>query len=323
MKYAPASADEPKITWRTPLKHSKIYIALAASLLLLAMASPLVSFFTYVVSNFTAGAGGSSEPEIVLTTDTEPEINTLETENNIAEDTTADITDEETASDTTAEETAFETAADTTEPEPDPVLELFKESKILSFAPDMSTEEINNEILKGGWAIDGAGNNSDFAAGGDLWQEFCEKSERLEPCSVLLAKHYKDWADGEDFLILIEIKFDGELFYYARFNTLRDVIEDSGTYKYLMKDFYEIYKGPLNGQGLVKAYFLSNDDTWTYREWSHIQLCAISHYPRNYYRDCVTIIVHFELYDDSVSVPTGKYPVYIDSYRIWHSELFE
>ena len=53
---------DPVRTWRTPLKHSKIYIALAASLLLLAMASPLVSFFTYVVSNFTAGAGsGTSE----------------------------------------------------------------------------------------------------------------------------------------------------------------------------------------------------------------------------------------------------------------------
>ncbi len=72
MKYAPASADEPKITWRTPLKHSKIYVALAASLLLLAMASPLVSFFTYVVSNFTAGAGsGTAEENSGIIDDTE------------------------------------------------------------------------------------------------------------------------------------------------------------------------------------------------------------------------------------------------------------
>ena len=64
MKYAPVSADEPKMTWRTPLKHIKIYIALAASLLLLAMASPLVSFLTYVVSNFTAGAGSGTTEEM-------------------------------------------------------------------------------------------------------------------------------------------------------------------------------------------------------------------------------------------------------------------
>ena len=80
MKYAPASADEPKITWRTPLKHIKIYIALAASLLLLGMASPLVSFFTYVVSNFTAGAG-SGTTGYLESIDSET---TESTENNIS-----------------------------------------------------------------------------------------------------------------------------------------------------------------------------------------------------------------------------------------------
>ena len=81
MKYAPASADEPKITWRTPLKHSKIYIALAASLLLLAMASPLVSFFTYVVSNFTAGAGSGMESSEMLNTEPIETTNVIEETN--------------------------------------------------------------------------------------------------------------------------------------------------------------------------------------------------------------------------------------------------
>ena len=88
MKYAPASADEPKITWRTPLKHIKIYIALAASLLLLAMASPLVSFFTYVVSNFTAGAGSGTESSEILNTElTEPLETTQSTDTDSIEST--------------------------------------------------------------------------------------------------------------------------------------------------------------------------------------------------------------------------------------------
>lgn len=235
---------------------------------------------------------------------------------------TANITDEETKVYINAEETSNGNTAELTEPEYDLISEIFKDSKIFSFAPDIGEEEIYNELLKGGWVIEVLG-DSNFVAGGDLWEEFFEKSSRSEPCSVLLAYYYKNTQFGEDHIELKEIVFDGELYYYAQFNSLTDTVEDSGTYKYLMKDFYEIYKGPVIGQGLVKAYFLSNDSTWTYREWSHIQLCAIHHKDRYYYRDCVTIIVHFDLYDDSVTVPTGQYPVFIDSREIWHSELFD
>ena len=63
IKEPEADSPVPVRSWRTPLKHSKIYVALAASLLLLGMASPLVSFFTYVVSNFTAGAGSGTTEE--------------------------------------------------------------------------------------------------------------------------------------------------------------------------------------------------------------------------------------------------------------------
>lgn len=241
---------------------------------------------------------------------------------------TVNITDEEPKVYTTTEETTNGNTAELSEPEYDLISEIFKDSKIFSFAPDMGEEEIYNELLKGGWVIESTG-ESDFVAGGELWEEFFEKSSRSEPCSVLLAYYSKDlYATGysKDHIELKEIIFDGELYHYAQLNSLTDTVEYSGTYKYLIKDFYELYRmyrGSEIGQGLVKAYFLSNDSTWTYRERSHIELCAISHYPRNYYQDCMTISVQFELYDNSVTVPTGQYPVFIDSPEIWHSELFD
>ncbi len=67
MKYT-EETHEHKMTWRTPLKHSKIYVALVASLLLLAIASPMVNFITYMVSNFTAGAGSGNTSEAVEST---------------------------------------------------------------------------------------------------------------------------------------------------------------------------------------------------------------------------------------------------------------
>ncbi len=75
IKEPEADTPVPVRSWRTPLKHSKIYIALVASLLLLAMASPLVSFFTYVVSNFTAGAGSGTTN---ITTQVLDDINEIE-----------------------------------------------------------------------------------------------------------------------------------------------------------------------------------------------------------------------------------------------------
>lgn len=307
MKYEAQPAEPPKMTWRTPFKHWKQLVALAACILLLSVASPLVSYIAQVISNFNAGAGSG-------TTETESEIGTtIDAENSndmlIDDNTATEMTDNKTI-ESTSEEANW-------------LFELFGDSKISSFPSNMSEEVIYQEVLKGGWVVGCSRDNSGFVAGGDLWQNFCEKSSRLEPCSVLLAYYYKDAQFGEDHINLTEIKFDGELFYHAQLNSLTDTIEDCGTYKYLIKDFYEIYKGPVIDQGLVKAYFLSNDNTWTYREWSHIQLCSISHHPRNYYRDCVTITVQFVLYDDSVSVPTGEYPVYDPSAEYWHSDLFD
>ena len=68
----PEAVGEPeKMTWRTPLKHWRQFAALAACILLLSIASPLVSYIAEVISNFNAGAGSSSENSSELLTEPE------------------------------------------------------------------------------------------------------------------------------------------------------------------------------------------------------------------------------------------------------------
>ncbi len=59
MKYT-EETHEHKMTWRTPFKHWKQFVALAACLILLSVASPLANFISQAVSNFRAGAGSGS-----------------------------------------------------------------------------------------------------------------------------------------------------------------------------------------------------------------------------------------------------------------------
>lgn len=57
----PEAAGEPeKMTWRTPFKHWKQLAALAACILLLSVASPLVSYIAEVIRDFNAGAGSGT-----------------------------------------------------------------------------------------------------------------------------------------------------------------------------------------------------------------------------------------------------------------------
>lgn len=69
MKYEAQPAEPPKMTWRTPLKHWRQFVALAACILLLSIASPLVSYIAEVIRDFNAGAGSSNTSEFL----TEPE----------------------------------------------------------------------------------------------------------------------------------------------------------------------------------------------------------------------------------------------------------
>ncbi|MBO5702578.1 MAG: hypothetical protein J6S71_09070 [Clostridia bacterium] len=60
----PEASVEQKITWKTPFKHWKQLVALAACILLLSIASPLVSYIAEVIRDFNAGAGSGTTEEI-------------------------------------------------------------------------------------------------------------------------------------------------------------------------------------------------------------------------------------------------------------------
>ena len=64
MKYEAQPAEPPVMTWRTPFKHWRQFVALAACILLLSIASPLVSYIAEVIRDFNAGAGSGTTEEV-------------------------------------------------------------------------------------------------------------------------------------------------------------------------------------------------------------------------------------------------------------------
>ena len=58
------TSEQPIMTWRTPFKHWRQFAALAACILLLSMASPLVSYIAEVIGGLEFGLG--SQPESTL-----------------------------------------------------------------------------------------------------------------------------------------------------------------------------------------------------------------------------------------------------------------
>ena len=71
MNYEPTPATPPKMTWRTPFKHWRQFVALAACILLLSIASPLVSYIAEVIRDFNAGAGSGTE-EVISDSESQP-----------------------------------------------------------------------------------------------------------------------------------------------------------------------------------------------------------------------------------------------------------
>ena len=94
---------------------------------------------------------------------------------------------------------------------------------------DMTEDEIYAEVLKGGWVVIGE-DNSDFAAGKELWLAFFEKSQKEEPAYALIAD-YARINDQKSEIVLYEIIFDGDLFYYKRMYK-NQIVSDE--YKYLI-----------------------------------------------------------------------------------------
>ena len=71
MKYEAQPAEPPKMTWRTPFKHWRHIAALAACILLLSVASPLVGYIAEVIRDFNAGAGSGTTEEMSSATITD------------------------------------------------------------------------------------------------------------------------------------------------------------------------------------------------------------------------------------------------------------
>ena len=59
------TSEDPTVAAKSPFKHWKSLAALAACILLLSIASPLVSYVAQVISNFNAGAGSGTTEEIM------------------------------------------------------------------------------------------------------------------------------------------------------------------------------------------------------------------------------------------------------------------
>ena len=57
------TSEDPTVAAKSPFKHWRQFVALAACILLLSIASPLVSYVAEVISNFNAGAGSGTTEE--------------------------------------------------------------------------------------------------------------------------------------------------------------------------------------------------------------------------------------------------------------------
>ena len=90
----PEAASEPeKMTWRTPLKHWRQFAALAACILLLSVASPLVNYIAEVIGDFNAGAGSGTTESLSENTSESDDMfdNTSDTTANTIEQSTDEI----------------------------------------------------------------------------------------------------------------------------------------------------------------------------------------------------------------------------------------
>lgn len=181
------------------------------------------------------------------------------------------------------------------------------ERAIDAYPEDMPAEEIYADVLKGGWVVKcSKDNSSDFIAGGNIWEDFYKKSNQSLECSVLLAHYTKSLS--YECIFLTEIVFNGGKYYYRRFNSNTDTITPREEYTYLIKDFYEVRLPPEVNKisGLRTIYALTNYSAWTYSDWLSLSFGSQLNPNRSDLRDCVVIITHNDIYDDSVSIPAGN-----------------
>ena len=178
--------------------------------------------------------------------------------------------------------TPTETQAINTEPEMTQVLETYPSEtqaevidsgfdKALERYADMSADEIYADVLKGGWVVIGE-DNSDFAAGKELWFDFFDKSQKGEPAYALIAD-YARINDPKSEIVLYEIIFDGDLFYYKRMYN-NQIVSDE--YKYLIHGIAT--KSTMRFAD--EAYFLTNYEFMTLDDFNENMLSSSTTFPR-------------------------------------------
>lgn len=297
-----AEEEYAKPTLRT---HVKQLTALAACVLLLVLAMPLFSHLPEIINSFAAGWVGGVTTEM---SDASSEC--------LNNDTT--VTDECITEDL-VENTEVITTEDVVETE-DVISDFWKNSMVFSFPTEMTPKQIYDEVSKGGWVVENADHVSDFDAGADLWYDFFDKSNRGEPASVLVA----DYNGGvyvfdvdlsiQSNIFLTEIVYDGNVYRFIKYDFRNHKVLDSGEYKYLIADIFEY--DHLTSRGRMETYFLTDDNTWTYREYLHSQLCnePIHSHQRKFDQECELMIDHTIHYDASVSLPSGDYPFLYQPY---------
>lgn len=308
--YAESTRPLAQTAGQSVKKHWKHYLGFVACLLVLALATPLFTHLPEIINSFAAGWAQESE---TLKGD--------ETTNEIFDESILNDEVDIRDMDITTENIATEEVADTVEPIP----EMWMSSMVFSFPAEMTPEQIYDEVGKGGWVVENEDYFNDFVAGANLWYYFCDKANQGEPASVLVAEYndciynFEVDVDLESYIYLTEIIYDGNVFKFIKYDYRNHAVLDSGEYKYLIADIFE-YDYRIASRGRQEAYFLTNDNTWTYREYLHGQLCnlPIHRNERNFNRDCELIIHHTIHYDDTVTLPSGDYPFYDQSYMYWH-----
>lgn len=227
----------------SPFKHWKQLTALAACLLLLSAAFPVLNYAVqrFGIGTWEGNAGaGTSELETPTPTETEA----LETE--------AEIIDS---------------------PYP---------RTIDAYPADMSIKAIYDDVQKGGWVVMDWMTPKSFIAGEGLWADFISKIDVGESASILIADYlyyYIDSGVGSDnirlkdrmpTIYLMEIVYDGKFFSYKRLDCNKDIITDEGEYSYLITDIYEYNDTTVSGKSVKKqatVYCLTNDKLWTYESF--------------------------------------------------------
>lgn len=229
---------EPQKVRKAPV-YRRVAI-LAACLLLITAAFPIVN---YVLPRFGitfGGNAGAGTEELETPTPTENEF--LETE--------PEMTQTLETEPTTIEAEILDSGFD----------------KYLEAFENMSADEIYAEVLKGGWVVIGDG-NSDFAAGEELWLDFFEKSQKGESAVALIAEYIPNYSRDDikkPVFFLSEIVFDGDLYYYKCIFSLTYETIAQGEYKFLKKDEYNYVA---NGKEIhSEAYILTNDFATTWKE---------------------------------------------------------